>query len=193
MITRTLTLVGLIALTACQRPSPEVEPAPLSDGAPEAAVNEAGAGAEAEAEAGSGAETSQGEENDAPDARRPDEAETDTSEELAPPTLPSLMRQAGYEHASEAALSDFVHVPPGAEGEAGTFGEGANAVRVALIAYPNPRYVRPHVTDVLERARVLEEARETVLSHHRWVVHIVAVDRERADDAAARLARVLGW
>ena len=120
-------------------------------------------------------------------------AALDTAEELAPPTLPSLMRQAGYDRASEASLADFVHVPPGAEGEAGVFGEGERAVRVAMIAYPNPRYVRPHVTDVQERIRVLPNPREAVLHHHRWVVHLMAVDKETADETAERLREVLGW
>ncbi|MFT6395565.1 MAG: hypothetical protein ACJAYU_000307 [Bradymonadia bacterium] len=103
------------------------------------------------------------------------------------------MRQAGFERASEADLADFVHLPPGAEGEAGVFGEGNRAVRIALISYPNPRYVRPHVTDVQERIRVLPNPREAVLHHHRWVVHLMAVDRATADDTAERIRTVLGW
>lgn len=117
----------------------------------------------------------------------------DLAEDLAPPTLPSLMRQAGFERASQADLADFVHLPPGAEGEAGVFGEGERAVRIALIAYPNPRYVRPHVTDVQERIRVLPNPREAVLHHHRWVVHLMAVDRATADESARRIQAVLGW
>lgn len=177
MTRRILTIAAILALAAC-RPVSHPPPEPTSsDGSAE--TTEIVADPDVEV---------------APDPSPVEEPrQADTAELLAPPSLPSLMRQAGYDRASEANLADFVHVPPGAEGEAGTFGEGQNAVRVALIAYPNPRYVRPHVTDVRERTRVLAEAREAVLFHHRWVVHIVAVDHERVEEAEERIRRVLGW
>lgn len=110
-----------------------------------------------------------------------------------PPSLPSVMRRAGFVEASPADLADFVHVPPGAEGQAGVFGEGERSVRVALIAYPNPRYVAPHLSDVQERARVLPDAREAAVASGRMIVHVMAVDGATAREVADRIAAVLGW
>ena len=183
---RHLPLLAALVLFACRPGADTPDAAPTAeplDGSAEA-VEETSAPTEAPA-SGSGVDEAPAELDVA--------AAPDLADEFAPPSLPSLMRQAGFERASEADLADFVHVPPGAEGEAGVFGEGDRAVRVALIAYPNPRYVRPHVTDVLERIRVLPNPREAVLYHHRWVVHLMAVDRATADETAARLLGVLRW
>jgi hypothetical protein len=110
-----------------------------------------------------------------------------------PASLPVLMRQIGFDDASEADLAEFVHLPPGAEGTAGAFGGGAAQVRVALVGYPNPRYAAPHVSDIRERVRVIPSARESVATHGRWVIHVLAVDRATAEDVRDRLVEVLGW
>jgi len=103
------------------------------------------------------------------------------------------MRRIGYETAGEADLAEFVHVPPGARGESGVFGSGEHQVRVALIEYPNPRYVRPHLSDVQERVRVLPSAREAVLAHERWIVHVMAADLATAELTRSRIAEALFW
>lgn len=103
------------------------------------------------------------------------------------------MRGIGYTDASPASLDEFVHLPPGAEGEAGTFGSGERTVRVALIGYPNRHYARPHVTDVAERNRVLPAPREAIVSNGRWVVHVAAADRESAEAVVERVREALDW
>ncbi len=186
---RFLLALTLIALPACKSGGDEAAgPALPEEGSAESPP-------EVEAEPGSGDGAAPQEVAAAEPQPIQDSQDTgpDVAEDLAPPTLPSLMRQAGFERASAADLAEFVHLPPGAEGEAGVFGEGERAVRIALIAYPNPRYVRPHVTDVRERIRVLPNPREAVLHHHRWVVHLMAVDRATADEAAERIRNVLAW
>ena len=103
------------------------------------------------------------------------------------------MRRIGFIEADSADLTEFAHLPPGAEGQAGAFGEGERVVRVASIAYPNPRYVAPHLTDVRERIRVLPNPREAVLAQDRWIIHIMARDLDTANEVRDGLAATLGW
>lgn len=111
----------------------------------------------------------------------------------APPDLVTLMRAIGFADAMPADLADFVHVPPGAEGEAGSFGGSEGEVRVALVRYPNPRYARPHRTDVEERRRVVPDLGEAVAQQGRFVVHVRAAQRSRADQVVAAIVEELGW
>jgi len=117
----------------------------------------------------------------------------DTPEVPEPPPLVEIMRRAGYTDAADADLAEFVHVPPGAEGEAGSFGDGEGEARVAFVRYPNDRYARPHVTDVAERRRILPELGEAIVAEGRFVAHVRAVDRVTADAVANRIADSLGW
>lgn len=183
----------IAALTsACDRPT---------DPPPGAADDGSGTPAPAaEAPDGSGAEPS------ATEATAPGTApETDTQtgadtepaaqpeSSLAPPALAGLMRRIGYAEASEADLDAFAHLPPGATGDAGTFGSGEATVRVALIAYPNARYVAPHLNDVHERERVLPSPREAAVAHDRWILHVMARDHASARAVADAAADALGW
>jgi hypothetical protein len=118
---------------------------------------------------------------------------SDMPDESPPPGLVEMMRRAGYTDASQADLAEFVHLPPGADGEAGSFGDGQGEARVAFVRYANERYARPHVTDVLERRRILPGLGEAVASDGRYVIHVRAVDRVTADAIAARIADSLGW
>lgn len=113
--------------------------------------------------------------------------------EPPPPPLVEIMRRVGYTDASEADLAEFVHLPPGADGEAGSFGDGAGEARVAFVRYPNPRYARPHVTDIMERRRLLPELGEAIVSDGRYVAHVRAANRATADAVADRIADSLAW
>lgn len=152
---------------------------------------------------GSGADDPQGEpsqeagdepEPEASAEELPATSEThDAVEESAPPELLVVMRAIGYADAQPSDLAEFVPVPPGATGEAGNFGDGEREVSVALLRYPNPRYARPHVTDVQERRLVLPATGEAVISDGRFVIHIMATNRETADAVASALASELDW
>lgn len=117
----------------------------------------------------------------------------ETEPSLAPPALAALMRRIGYAEASEADLDAFAHLPPGATGDAGAFGSGDATVRAALIAYPNARYVAPHLNDVRERERVLPSPREAAVAHDRWIFHVMARDHDTAREVANAAADALGW
>ncbi len=174
----------VFVIWACQSSPPSDVPAPGSGTAAEEPTHSAGSGtptpvSTAEADAGGAAV-----------APAPMAAGSDVQD---PPSLPVMMRQIGFDDASEADLAEFVHLPPGAEGTAGAFGGGAAQVRVAVVGYPNPRYAAPHVSDIRERVRVIPSAREAVATHGRWVIHVLAVDRATAEDVRDRLVEFLGW
>lgn len=109
------------------------------------------------------------------------------------PSLESLMRRAGFAGAGEARADEFVPVPPGATAEAGSFDNAERSVRAVLVRYPNPRYARPHVTDVLERRRLLPQSGDAVLSRGPVVIQVQAATREIADGLAVELQRLLEW
>jgi hypothetical protein len=118
-------------------------------------------------------------------------AEEDAADPL--PDLVGLMRRAGFAEAGRADLAAFVPVPPGATGVAGTFSSPDGEVRVAVVAYPNEQYARPHQTDIEERRRVVADTAEAVARRGAVVLHVRAGDRAAADELAARLAREMGW
>lgn len=103
------------------------------------------------------------------------------------------MRRAGFAGAGEARADEFVPVPPGATAEAGSFDNAERSVRAVLVRYPNPRYARPHVTDVLERRRLLPQSGDAVLSRGAVVIQLQAATREIADGLAVELQRLLEW
>jgi hypothetical protein len=109
------------------------------------------------------------------------------------PSLDSLMRRAGFGGAGQVRPDEFVPVPPGATAEAGSFDNAERSVRAVLVRYPNPRYARPHVTDVLERRRLLPQSGDAVLSRGAVVIQLQAATRESADALAAELQRLLEW
>lgn len=174
-------LAVAVALAGCSRSETPQEPGSGS-GAAEAAPAEGSAPAAGADSAGT-----------PPPAIAAPPAPDEGSGVAVPPSLPALMRRVGFVEAGPEDLAAFVHLPPGAEGQAGVFGEGDRAVRVALIAYPNPRYVAPHLSDVQERVRVLPNPREAAVAHDRFIVHVMAVDRATADEVAGRIAETLGW
>ena len=144
----------------------------------------------------------QSEQEVAPAVVVPTEAVEETAEAVEAPTpspadeepsLVPMMQAIGYTGADDVDLAEFVHAPPAARAEAGSFGNGANQVRVALIIYPNPRYAEPHYHDVRERVAVVPGEGEAVLLHESIVIHIRAVDRDTAVDTRNRLATSLGW
>ncbi len=112
---------------------------------------------------------------------------------VATPSLVPMMRELGYTSAEEIDLAEFVHAPPAAHAEAGSFGNGAQQVRVALVIYPNDRYAAPHFNDVRERLAVVPELGEAVLMHDTAVIHIRAVDRQTALQTRDALASALSW
>lgn len=126
----------------------------------------------------------------AADATEPAAAVDDTP---PPPSLPALMRRVGYVEADSADLADFVHLPPGATGQAGAFGHDEETVRVALISYPNSRYARPHFVDVQTRVNVLPNPREAALVNGRYLVHIMARDLDTANRVRDQIAETLQW
>ncbi len=153
---------------------------------------------------GTGTPTAPGPEAPAADEAAPVDAATPPADDARyaappddptepPPDLVTLMRAIGFADAVPADLADFVHVPPGAEGEAGSFGGSDGEVRVALVRYPNPRYARPHRTDVEERRRVVPDLGEAVAQQGRFVVHVRAAQRSRADAVVAAIVEELGW
>jgi hypothetical protein len=144
----------------------------------EPAGDGSGAGAPGEVGAGSGAGAG---------------ASAAAPETVAAPELQALMRRAGFTPAGEADVAEFVPVPPGATAEAGSFVAGERTVRVVVVAYPNPRYARPHVTDVLERRRLVPSAGDAVLSRGPVVVQVHGATRADADETAAALQRLLEW
>ena len=178
-----LVVVGVLLSSAgCGRAS---SPAPASEGSTAAAV-------------GSGHRSA----DDAPAARAEGtgvgatEGSTRWAAEAAPEQLPDLvavMRSVGFPESASADLADFVPVPPGAEGVAGTFVEGSTEVRVAVILYPNEQYARPHVTDVEQRLRVVPGTPEAVRRSGTMVVHVRAADPARATEVADGVAAQLGW
>jgi hypothetical protein len=109
------------------------------------------------------------------------------------PSLESLMRRAGFGGAGQARPDEFVPVPPGATAEAGTFDNAERSVRAVLVRYPNARYARPHVTDVLERRRLLPQSGDAVLSQGPVVIQLQAATRDVADTLANELQRLLEW
>ena len=170
MSVRTLIVVVAMA-SACSRPSePTAEPSAAAD-APRAVAEEGSA-----------------EEAEEPEAEGSADADTP-----APPPLERLMRDLGYDDPSEAQLADFVPVPPGATGEAGVFGRGDETLRVALFRYPNPRFAGPHVRDLEERRALLPDGGEAFVARGPYVIHVEAIDRARADEAAAEIRARLRW
>jgi hypothetical protein len=109
------------------------------------------------------------------------------------PSLESLMRRAGFGGAGQVRADEFVPVPPGATAEAGTFDNAERSVRAVLVRYPNARYARPHVTDVLERRRLLPQSGDAVLSQGAVVIQLQAATRVVADTLANELQRLLDW
>ena len=125
-----------------------------------------------------------------------DEVAQASAEAVTPTEIPSLvpmMQGIGFASGEDVDLAEFVHAPPAARAEAGSFGDGAEQVRVALIVYPNPRYAEPHFNDVRERVAVIPGSGEAVLMHGVSVIHLRAVDRDTAVRVRDRLAVSLGW
>jgi hypothetical protein len=109
------------------------------------------------------------------------------------PDLVALMRRSGYPEAGVAQLDEFVPVPPGARGVAGQFANATGEVRVAVLAYPNEHYARPHESDIRERRRVVPSTPEAVARNGSLVLHVRAADQVAADALVATLSRELSW
>jgi hypothetical protein len=175
-------LLPILLLAGC-RPAAPAEPSPPgSEPAVEASTDGAGSGtAPPRADAA-----------DAVVAGAADASPAAAADDVPP--LESLMRRAGYARQEELAMDAFVPVPPGARAEAGTFGApGGETARVLLVVYANRHFARPHVTDVLERRRLLPSQGDAVLSLDAVVVQIATGDRAAADALADRLQQLLGW
>ena len=102
------------------------------------------------------------------------------------------MRDLGYDDPSEAQLADFVPVPPGATAKRAS-SAAATRRSVALFRYPNPRFAGPHVRDLEERRALLPDGGEAFVARGPYVIHVEAIDRARADEAAAEIRARLRW
>jgi hypothetical protein len=109
------------------------------------------------------------------------------------PDLVALMRDVGYPDARPDDLARYVPVPPGAIGAAGSFAGVGGEVQVALIRYANANYVRPHLTDLEERRRVVPELAEAWAHDTTAVLHVRAADRATAQRVCDAVSARLGW
>lgn len=107
--------------------------------------------------------------------------------------LVALMREVGFADARPEDLAQYVPVPPGAVGAAGSFAGPEGEVRVALIRYANPNYVRPHLSDLEERRRVIEQLAEAWANDATTVLHVKAIDRATAERVRDAIVARLGW
>jgi len=183
-------VASLLLLPGCQQSSNDgAEP----EGASTASAAPTGAPDQDQSAVAADRQIDEGEQRADTGSLDPGAASPAPGEREPPPPLEEWMRAVGYTDRSEIALDQFVHTPPGATGEAGTFGRGDQTVRVASIAYPNERYARPHVTDIEERMRLLPESGDAVAAHGRFVIQVSASSRERADEVRDAMVQHAGW
>ena len=127
----------------------------------------------------------------APDS--PSAAGAAEQQSQTPVDLEALLTRAGFVAQGELRVDEFVPVPPGATATAATFGRADSTARAVLVQYPNPRYARPHVTDVLERRALMPDSGDAVLARGSTVIQLRMGNRAQADALAEELRVLLQW